>query len=291
MKTKKEKPSPKRGFGSKFMNFAGIFSGFAIALGGLFLLQEVLDREQEKLLAGSGIVELPRTDDVEQVETGEVSVPAMLGDEELFQLVTCLEHKGEIQPHEPVQGQLTMAQAMEYGLAWLEEFFLRRFGLSESFAREYGVSCYLWSLENEAADGEEHPWLSCWTVSVRSQDIDAALTMSAVSGQVLDASISCSVPVLCESDDISLLLLEYAGTFGLEDDHMVTYSDETDFGAKKLPWYRSISTQGLYAAIQADSVATAVSGEDSETETEFVYYEEFFNLHLYLCSEAAAAAD
>lgn len=282
MKPQKTKQAQTRGLGILFMNLLGILSALVIALGGLFLVQAGLAGEKEKLLAGGGLLELPRTETVEKEEAKDAVDSGQLTEEELLQLVQSMGQGGEVRPHEPMQGQLTMVQALDCGRAWLEEFFLQPFGLSDSFAEEYKISCYLWSPEDAGADGEECPWLGCWTVTVKSQSVEATLTLSAVSGQVLAASVSCFGPVLWESGDIAALLGKYADSFGLEGDNRLIYSGESDFGAKKLPWYRSIGTKGIYAGIQADSIVVAASA-DGETK---LPYEELLVVKLYLCQKA-----
>ena len=281
MKEKKFRQS-----GSVFINFLGVLCAFVIAFSGLFLVQSRLMGEQDKLLKGGGLVELPQIETAGTVEVGDALVLNQLAEEELLQLVYSLEQKGEVRPHEPLQGQLTMIQAMDCGEVWLEEFFLPHFGLNDIFSGEYRISCYLWAPETTGQDIEAAPWFSCWTVSISNRNIDASLTLSAVSGQVLDASISCSAPVpYQDGDSLMSLLGDYALSFGPEEDYTLIYGGETDSGAKKLPWYQSIGDEGLYAAIQADNIVVSVA--DSDT---YSLYQEFFNVHLYLCSEPAAAS-
>lgn len=285
MKVKKFRQSESEKSGSIFINLLGVLCALAIAFSGLFLVQGRLLGEQDKLLAGGGLVELPQIETAGAVEVGDAFVLNQLAEEELLQLVYSLEQKGEVRPHEPLQGQLTMIQAMDCGEVWLEEFFLPHFGLNDLFSGEYKISCYLWTPETAGQDMEAAPWFSCWTVSVSNRNIDASLTLSAVSGQVLDASVSCSAPVPYQDRDSLMTLLEdYAFSFGLEEDYTLIYSGETDSGAKKLPWYQSIGMNGLYAAIQADNIVVSVA--DSDT---YPLYQEFFNVHLYLCSEPVAA--
>ena len=83
------------------VNLMGILSAFSIAFGGLFLVQSRLSLEQEKLLQGGGLAELPQTVTTEVSESIAVSPQDSLTEEELLQLVHNLEQKEEIQPHEP----------------------------------------------------------------------------------------------------------------------------------------------------------------------------------------------
>lgn len=287
MKIKKFRQSERGKSGRLFLNILGILCAFAIAFSGLFLVESRLLGEQGKLLAGGGLVNLPQIETAEAVEAGDAFELKKLTEEELLKLVHSLEHKGEINPHEPLQGQLTMIQALDYSEVWLEEFFLPHFGLSNLLSREYKTNCYLWTPETAEPDPEALPWLSCWTVFISNQDISVSLTLSAVSGQVLDASVSCSVPVpYQETDSLMTLLGDYAFSFGPEEEYTLVYSGETDSGAKKLPWYQSVGTAGIYAAIEADNIVVAAAGDSSS----YPLYEEIFNVHLYLCSEISAAA-
>ena len=244
------------------VNLMGILSAFGIAFGGLFLVQSRLSLEQEKLLQGGGMAELPQTVTTEVSESIAVSLQDSLTEEELLQLVHNLEQKEEIQPHEPLEGQLTMVQAINCSEAWLKEFLLSGFAVSDFPAREYRVSC--------------------WTVSLSDQNIDASLTLNAVSGQVLDASVSCSASVFSpDSEDLLTLLEKYAASFGLEGDDILISIEDKDTIAKELLCYQSIGTRGIYAAIQTGNIIFASTGSDTKTPI----YMERFNVHLYLSSE------
>lgn len=264
------------------VNLMGILSAFGIALGGLFLVQSRLSLEQEKLLQGGGMAELPQTVTTEVSESIAVSLQDSLTEEELLQLVHNLEQKEEIQPHEPLEGQLTMVQAINCSEAWLKEFLLSGFAVSDFPAKEYRVSCYLWAPENPGTDLEASPWLSCWTVSLSDQNIDASLTLNAASGQVLDASVSCSASVFSpDSEDLLTLLEKYAASFGLEGDDILISIEDKDTIAKELLCYQSIGSRGIYAAIQTGSIIFTSAGPDTKTPL----YMERFNVHLYLSSE------
>lgn len=287
MKVRKLRQSEQGRFGRLLVNILGILCAFAIAFSGLFLVRDRLIVEQGKLLAGGGLVDLPQVETAEAVKAGDTFELKQLTEEELLQLVHSLEQKGEISPHEPLQGQLTMIQAMDCSEVWLEEFFLPHFGLSDLLSKEYGISCYLWTPETAGQEPDAVPWLSCWAVSISNQDIDVSLTLSAVSGQVLDASVSCSAPVpYQDTDSLMTLLDDYAFSFNLEEDYTLIYSEETVTG-ERLPWYQSIGTKGIYAAIQADNIVVA-NAVDSDNNS---YYEEIFNVHLYLCSRVSPVPD
>ncbi len=287
MKSQKTSPSPPKKIGGIVINCLGILSAFVFAFGGLFLVQSSLVREKDRLLAGGGLLELPQKEAAEATQVGEVFALRQLTEDELLQLIRLMEQKGDIRPHEPVQGQLTMAQAINYGQVWMEEFFLPCFGLNRLFAEECRINCYLWAPETAGAGTEEYSWLSCWTVSFVNQELEAKLLLSAVSGQVLDASVSYSAPVdFLSREELTEVLGEYGLTFGLESDYALFCSEETDSGAKRLPWYLSIGTKGIYAALDADSTRIVTNAvEDKNTGIVSYIDREYFEVRLYLCYE------
>ena len=273
---------PARGIGRAAVNLTGILSAFAIALGGLLLVQSRLKLEQERLLEGGGLVELPQTGTSDPAGSVEVPPYGFLPEDDLLQVVHSLVQKEEIKPHEPLEGQLTMLQAIDCGKNWLEEFFLPYFTSCDLSANEYWIDCYLWTPETAGADPETSPWLSCWTVSLSSQKIDASLTLSAVSGQILDASISCSVPFsLQDRTDLPTLLEGYAASLGLETDDSLISIEDKDCGDNEALYFQSIGSRGIYAAIKTKNLFYSFT----DTNTDTPVYMDRFSIRLYLYPE------
>lgn len=274
---------PSKGIGRAAVNLTGILSAFAIALGGLFLVQSRLKLEQERLLEG-GLVELPQTGTGEPAGSVDVPLHGFLAEEELLELVHSLAQREEIKPHEPLEGQLTMLQAIDCGKTWLEEFFLPYYTSYDLPANEYWIDCYLWTPETAGADPETSPWLSCWTVSLSSHKIDALLTLSAVSGQILDASVSCSVPFsLQDKKDLPSLLERYAVSFGLETEDSLIYIEDKDTRANEALYFQNIGSRGIYAALNTKNLVYSTT----DTNTNTPVYMERFDIRLYLCQEPA----
>ncbi|MCM1192608.1 MAG: hypothetical protein NC123_14665 [Butyrivibrio sp.] len=313
-----------------WINLSGVLSALVIAFGGWFLVQEGLAMEEKKLLSGGGMEELHQGGTVEAAESRDISVLEPLTEEELVQVINALENREEILPHEPGREQLSMTEAIQCGMHWMELFLMPHLGVSGFSYEEYRISCYLWRPEPDTAEGAgtdrkavegagtdrkavegagtdrkaaegadadrkaaegtdaesaapgetaagEVPWLSCWTIAFSSEELEVRLILNAVSGQVLDASIKCASPVEYQDRELLMALLEeYAHSFGLEGDYTLVYSGESKSGAKKLPWYQSVGTRGLFAAIQADSIAVSLA------DVEASEYAEYLNIHLYL---------
>lgn len=265
--------------GTTFLNILGILGSFLIAFGGLFLVQGLLAKEETSLLSGDGQIALRQPEAIESEAFGSFSIGEALPEEELLELTKSLKESEEVWPHEPRQGQLSMVQAIQCCRAWLEDFFMPHLGAADFELAEYTASCCLWTPAARESDGEERPWLSCWTVTLSTQSMEATLILNAVSGQVLDASVSCSSPIEYQnSESLITFLGEYASSFGLTDDYTIVYRNESESGAKKLPYYQSIGTMGICAAIQADSIVVT----SPENDTNVLVYRELFNLRLYL---------
>lgn len=275
MRTSEEnKMAPARGRGGLFVNVLGILLAFGAAFGGMFLVRECLLRETEALLGGSGEVLVPFQSAVAAVPPQEAdwkeAEREKLTEAELFLAVEGLNGMEEVVPHEPRQGQMAMAQAIEAGREWMEEFFLPHLGIQGGALREYKINCYLWSRQ---ADGAE-PLLSYWSVSLGCQELNAALTLDAVSGQVLAADVAVSAPVeYQDQDSLRALLEDYADSLGVESHSLLT--DKRGGGM-----YQSVGGDGVYAALRVSNIAVAFSSPEAEEFMGEVM--EVFSVHLYL---------
>lgn len=277
----KNQNSPAKNAGKVLINLSGILAALTITFGGLFLVQFKLNQEQERLLTDSGLIELPQTEFIEVIEAGDLSLSVLLTEEQLEELRNILEEPGETAPHEPLSGQLSMAQAIECGQTWLKDFFLPRLGISDNSLLDYKAVCYLWAPESPDSEPENRPWLSCWTISLSNQHMEAVLILNAVTGQILDATVSCFSPIEYQEQNALMTLLKgFASSFGMDNDSRPVYSAETESGAKKLPWYQHLGTRGTFAAIQASSIIVC----STDTDTDLPLYTEQFNIHLYLSS-------
>lgn len=278
MKTQKRNLSGKSG--RYFINLLGILAALAVAFGGLFLVQSGLAREQERLLEAGGIVELPPpTAEIEIADAEEIMVGRLLTEEELIQITTALSEPVDIRLHEPLQGQLTMVQAVEYAQNWLEDFLIINLGITGLSSGEYRTTCYLWTPEAGQEEQETRPWLSCWSVSLINQEIEAFFLLNAVSGQILDASVGCTAPVEHQSfQDLLALFNAYTSSFGLESANGISGSQVIDNGGIKLPWFQNIGDKGLYTMIQASSVDSVFESSDSGT----IVSREIFSIRLSL---------
>lgn len=280
MKLQKIQQTSTKRSGGYFVNFLGILAALAIAFGGLFLVQGGLAREEEKLMAAGGMLELPPPiTEMEVTDTGDTIINTLLTEEELLRVAASLTEPVDVRLHEPLQGQLSMSQAVECAQTWLEDFMMPLLGISGPSIAQYRTNCYLWTPETGKSDQEAQPWLSYWSVSLSNQEIEASFLLNAVSGQVLDVLVGCTAPVEHQDqEDLIALFDAYTSSFGEYGNHTIIFNGESDFGAKKLPWYQPIGDNGLYTVMMASSTISMSRGADSNT----LVSQELFSIHLYL---------
>lgn len=262
---------------SILFNLGGILSAFGIAFGGLFLVQSRLAREEAELLQGSGVVEIIGESEAMDAFEADISdtvivEKARLTEEELASAVGNLVRGREEFPHEPRQGQLTMAQAIESGKDWLEDFLMPHLGVEDAGLGEYKANCYLWTTQEEKAgeEKEQNKIFSYWTVMLASQGMEAELILSAASGQVLEASVASSYAIECQDEEgRKALLKDYGDSFGLGGSSLFL-----DGGNGMI--YRRIGNMGLYTAVGSGSVIISRAEEDGAKSGEI------FSVQLYL---------
>lgn len=264
--------------GSKLTNLLGMVLAFGIAFGGLFGVRLRLAQEEAALLQGGGAVELPVQDGKVDIQVSGKAEESGLSEAELVQTVENLRSRTEVYPHEPRQGQLSMAQAIACGKGWMEDFCIPYFGAPENGLQEYKANCYLWSTQ-EGAEGEEKD--SYWTVALAGQGMDAELIVHGGSGQVLEASVSFLLPSeFGEMKNPVVFLQEYADSFGFAEDD-VLYEDGIEVPENDIHTiYQSIGSRGVYAVMTADLIRTSKGNWDggASDDTEVFRFELFLDI-------------
>lgn len=238
-------------------NTFGILAAFGIAAGGLLFVHNRLAREEELLLQSGGMVEIPvQYEVVEAVKIGEEEITVtLLSEADLYRVVEDLETKVEAYPHEPWEGQLSMAEAADCGVAWIESFLLPAIGIEGFKLQEYRINCHLWAWQEDIDKGEKNPLFSYWSVWFSSGELTAELVLNAVTGQVLDACVNSSMVVEYQNQDtLGRLLSDYTDSFGLEEAFTIRSFEEGVTGRLRLV-FRSTGEEGLSASVEASTFA------------------------------------
>jgi hypothetical protein len=265
--------------GGVFFNLLGIFLALGAALGGLLLVQGRLGQEKENLFRGSGIVTMPLQVLETETQVLEVTEKTILSEDQLLQAVQDLGSGQDVYPHEPQAGQLSMVQAIDCGRDWVEDFFMRHFGLSgtegaEPGLQEFKAYCYLWSPGEGGVQGKEDLFHSYWTVSFQSREMTAELILNGVSGQVLDASINCYVSLeYQDGGGLSAVLEEYARSFDMET------GEPGGQWTQEGILYQPMGSGGIFAAVKTGDLFLCRA---DDPEGQMIQSVEIFQFHFYL---------
>lgn len=265
-----------------FINLAGLLLALGIALGGVLGVRVQLAREQARLLQEGGMVNLIVQSEPSQSK--EISTAQLLQtgltEEELTLVIQNLESGAEPYPHEPGQNQLSMADAMEQGRSWLEGFFMPHLGLANFCLDEYRAGCYLWTTQ------EADPLLSYWTVTFSAKSLEAELILNATSGQILDASVRCSLPTEHQdSESLRAFLDDYVDSFHLEEEYTFVSSGPENAGANGGTLYQSVGSQGIFAAMDISNLIVSSSYPSTGSQADFETSTEFLRIRLRLTSK------
>nr|WP_300659116.1 hypothetical protein [uncultured Acetatifactor sp.] len=278
---------------SRLADLLGILAAIAIAFGGLALVEVRLAAEEDRILDAGGEMRIiqVQTQKMEAQDVDEAAVrQAELTQEELAQAVECLKRGGDRHLHEPQAGQLSMAQAVDCGKGWMEEFLLPRLGLEPDEggeAREYKVGCFLWAREEESG---EAPWLSYWAVELNAAGIDGMLILNAATGQVMSAAVTVSHPIEYQDRDrIDTLLDDYADSFGIVSSYSTV--GRYDLGTKS--FRKSLGNGEMSAVIDISSVvmtsADNAAGDMDTPDSRAIYEYEYVYIYLQLTMTADIA--
>lgn len=282
---------------SRLADLLGILAAIAIAFGGLALVEVRLAAEEDRILDAGGEMRIiqVQTQKMEAQDVDEAAVrQAELTQEELAQAVECLKRGGDRHLHEPQAGQLSMAQAVDCGKGWMEEFLLPRLGLEPDEggeAREYKVGCFLWAREEDAGEESgEAPWLSYWAVELNAAGIDGMLILNAATGQVMSAAVTVSHPIEYQDRDrIDTLLDDYADSFGIVSSYSTV--GRYDLGTKS--FRKSLGNGEMSAVIDISSVvmtsADNATGDMDTPDSRAIYEYEYVYIYLQLTMTADIA--
>lgn len=232
------------------INGLGIVIALCLALGGLTLMDYLLKEKRERYLSASGGLDQTGLSLEPSKSNSEQTI---LSKEELKQVLSAM--RGREVPHEPLEGQLSMEQAIELGKEWVREYCLEDLGLlSDDEQKYHRMDARL--CRRQGTDSMENPNIlySYWMVSLTSREIRADLVMNAVTGQVLDARLT-SYTIRAEQDGVSYesvavlsdeaiwkLLERYIASFGLKMGRSILM-DPNGF-------YHSIEDGELFAMVQ-----------------------------------------
>ena len=239
----------------------GVLVSLSIAVGGWFLANALIEAQSSMLLSSSGTrhmdagIELPKLSDSDNDNATENTLKAeSLTEEDILHIVRS-RYIGTETPHEPVPGQIDMAQAVEISNAMLSK-------LSEilSIEEEYFYSAdvtYALLAQIITREVESfNPIYSIWRIQLSSSDFEATFSINSVTGQVLELGMRLATLSLNIDERTTAEILDiFVSELGLQNEAAVSLA------------YDDIGGITVYKPF-ADGEAYAVAGINEFFDTE-----------------------
>jgi len=169
----------------------GIVFSFVIAVGGWALTSMLINTKSDALMSGTGYVTVnpPPVTTPQTPKEDPHDSERRLTEAEMARVLFNWESDGLEQPHEPMEGQLTMEQAIDASRAVLIEWGEAGI-IPAGWERYENVRAWLCQILPNGRRDLLDPVFSYWTVSLASQDTRAVLTVNAVTGRIWKANLS-----------------------------------------------------------------------------------------------------
>lgn len=199
-----------------------LFLALVFAFGSMAGMNFILEARENQILTESGrvVVEAPVRAWQEQ-DSREDEVTGGNSDQERYvftmkqmeEVISRWNKRMAVTVHNPVNGQISMEEAVQAGEKWLIE--MEMFG-NEKDMEAYSVNAVLGvAIQKEAAGVQLEPYYSFWTVQFSGDAMNVVLYINAVTGKVLGAEVSLyrNLPERFPVEKLSLFV-ELAGLQG-----------------------------------------------------------------------------
>lgn len=215
--------------------FLMLFLAFCFIFGSMAGMKGILQFRERQLLTESGraIVESPvrawsgwkENEERENIYHDK----SMLTEEQIADVIECWNSRETEFIHNPVEGQISMEEAIQVGENWIAEM-----GVSKG--NEQGTDMLLYSVKATLGVGEQkgdtgkqlEPYYSFWTVEFSSQSRKIVMCVNAVTGKVWRAKVSLydDLPEKMPYENLCLFV-EMAGFTETDAESIVVNKDGT----------------------------------------------------------------
>ena len=178
------------------------------ALGGLFVMQEMLARREQRILNRSESIPIVSGEGREAAGSRKTE----LTPKELVSALKSMESQSGEEAHEPFGNQLSMKDAIEKGTVWLREFYGRYAGVEEEFDSFKKISAVLVAKPED----EKNELNSYWEISYNTNYWEITLWLNAVTGQVLRAVLTSRDVQMSSFYYVDKFLKNYGKSFSLK---------------------------------------------------------------------------
>lgn len=219
------------------LTILGVVFSLIIAFFGWMLTNMLLDRQDIELLASTGSISVPIGQNNE-AKTGLTITGAKLDKNSIISMSEILNNwdnsRGYTRPHEPVEGQLNMEQALAMAEAGVSYFGTQGIFHEELLQDEFTqISASLCVNQPRAIQAavlspvaELSPEYSYWEISLGNEKINVNLRINAVTGMIWDIEIySIKEEIQLTSFNAIEMLDVYTEYLGLEGEDSVRYNE------------------------------------------------------------------
>lgn len=171
----------------------GITLSFIIAVGGWVLTSTLIDRKSDTLLSATGSIHV-NTPPVSPKDTNDDDETPphrrTLSESQIYKVLQSWEAEIGERPHEPVDGQLSMEQAIDIGKTGLSYFYEQ--GIIPAELLEYDkTNAYLCEKQPRGQENYTiNPYYSYWSITFSGENKRVTLVINAMTGQIWEAAIS-----------------------------------------------------------------------------------------------------
>jgi len=171
----------------------GIALSFIIAVGGWVLTSTLIDRKSDTLLSATGSIQV-NTPPVSPIDTNDDDETPphrpTLSESEMVKVLQNWEAVIGERPHEPVDGQLNMEQAIDAGKAGLS-YFHEQGIIPAELLKFDKTNAYLCEKQPRGQENYTlNPNYSYWTITFSGENRRATLVINAMTGQIWEAAFS-----------------------------------------------------------------------------------------------------
>ena len=241
----------------------GVLLACGFAFASHFATQEILEKQQNKLLSQEGYFSEEKNENREENEKDRVKLSAY----ELKEVLRSIEGTGREEHPEPSGRQMSKEEAVAAGNRWIEEFYQVYIGEATERELEEGTK------KTAAAFGVKMPespdslveedLYAYWTVIYRMRGMDITLVLNAVTGQMLRMN------AVSYDAERNFRQLQYA-----KNSVLTAYVDSFSLHGKNIfetngrSVFLKLEEEGIYAGMDQDSIVTAQKDDMTEINIE-----------------------
>lgn len=256
-----------------------LFLALAFILGSMKGMKLFLKVREKQMLTESGraVVEAPvrswqewKTDEVEEDKA------LILTLKQVRNVINHWNNRMEEVIHDPVEGQISMEQAIGKGKAWLASMgksIDMEAGIGTAESEIYSIRAVLGvGKQKKQVQKKAEPYYSFWTIQLMGETVNATVYLNAVTGKVWEAEIILYESILDEIPIESIYL--FAESTGIEKLSLEKPKVSTDRNRAVIVWNDGIEVQMDYSVTRLDNesiVDYSQSGVFQETYAAISY--------------------